>query len=60
VVVKAYMRRFAADAAGVDLVEYALLAGLLTLAAVAGLSSVGSSISSLLGGLDLYLATVLP
>ena len=54
------MRRFAADAAGVDLVEYALLAGLITLAAAAALTGVGSSISSMLGGLDLYLATVLP
>ena len=57
---KQYMLRFAGDAAGVDLVEYALLAGLVTLAAVAGLSSVGSSISSFLGGLDRYLVTVLP
>lgn len=57
---KSSMLRFAADTAGVDLVEYALLAGLVTLAVVAGLTSVGSSVSSLLGGLDLYLATVLP
>ena len=56
---KQYMLRFAGDAAGVDLVEYALLAGLVTLAAAAGLSSVGSSISSFLGGLDQYLVTVL-
>ena len=54
------MLRFADDAAGVDLVEYALLAGLVALAAVAGLASVGSSLSSFLGGLDVYLATVLP
>jgi Flp pilus assembly pilin Flp len=57
---KQYMLRFAGDAAGVDLVEYALLAGLVTLAAAAGLSSVGSSLSSFLGGLDRYLVTVLP
>jgi pilus assembly protein Flp/PilA len=55
---KQYLLRFAADTAGVDLVEYALLAGLVTLAAAAGLSSVGSSISSLFGGLDTYLATL--
>jgi Flp pilus assembly pilin Flp len=57
---KRYMLRFASDTAGVDLVEYALLAGLVAVAAVAGLSGVGSSISSFLGGLDRYLATVLP
>jgi Flp pilus assembly pilin Flp len=57
--VKEYMLRFAGDAAGVDLVEYALLAGLITLAAAAGLSSIGSSVSSFLGGLDQYLVTVL-
>jgi Flp pilus assembly pilin Flp len=56
---KQYMLRFAGDVAGVDLIEYALLAGLVTLAAAAGLSSVGSSISSFLGGLDRYLVTVL-
>ena len=56
---KQYMLRFAGDAAGVDLVEYALLAGLVTLAAAAGLSSVGSSLSSFLGGLDRYLVIVL-
>jgi Flp pilus assembly pilin Flp len=57
---KQHILRFAGDAAGVDLIEYGLLAGLITLAAAAALTNVGSSVSSFLGGLDGYLVTVLP
>lgn len=57
---KQHILRFAGDAAGVDLVEYALLAGLITLAAGAALTNIGSSVSSFLGGLETYLVTIVP
>ena len=56
---KHHILRFAGDAAGVDLVEYGLLAGLITLAAAAALTDIGSSVSSFFGGLEEYLITVL-
>jgi pilus assembly protein Flp/PilA len=39
--------RYLNDEAGADLIEYALLAGLISLAAVATLQDVGSSITGL-------------
>jgi Flp pilus assembly pilin Flp len=49
--VKRFLLRFQADAAGVDLVEYAMLAGVVTLAAAAGLGATGESIRELLDAL---------
>ena len=43
------IKRFISDDAGADLIEYALLAGLISLAAVGTLTSVGGSISGLFG-----------
>ena len=41
--------RFIEDEGGADLIEYALLAGLISLAAVAALGIVGTSITGLFG-----------
>jgi pilus assembly protein Flp/PilA len=41
--------RFVTDDRGADLIEYALLAGLISLAAVATLTTVGTSITGLFG-----------
>jgi len=41
--------RFVTDNRGADLIEYALLAGLISLAAVATLTTVGTSITGLFG-----------
>jgi pilus assembly protein Flp/PilA len=41
--------RFVTDDRGADLIEYALLAGLISLAAVATLTTLGTSISGLFG-----------
>ena len=41
------IRRFFNDEAGADLIEYALLAGLISLACAATLGTVGGSITSL-------------
>jgi pilus assembly protein Flp/PilA len=43
----AAIKRFIDDNAGADLIEYALLAGLISLAAVATLTDVGTSIGGL-------------
>ena len=41
------IKRFVDDEHGADLIEYALLAGLISLAAVATLTTVGTSITGL-------------
>lgn len=41
------IKRFVDDEQGADLIEYALLAGLISLAAVATLTTVGTSITGL-------------
>jgi pilus assembly protein Flp/PilA len=43
------IKRFISEDAGADLIEYALLAGLISLAAVGTLTSVGGSITGLFG-----------
>lgn len=50
--------RFTHDAAGVDLVEYALLAGVLVMASVIGVNTIGTSIAGFLGGVGGYLGTL--
>jgi pilus assembly protein Flp/PilA len=46
------MRKLWSDESGQDLVEYALLAALLSLAAVAAMMTMGDKISALFGSLD--------
>jgi pilus assembly protein Flp/PilA len=43
------IQQFVSSEEGADLIEYALLAGLISLAAVAALGTVGTSISTLFG-----------
>ena len=43
------IEHFVSDDRGADLIEYALLAGLISLAAVATLTTVGTSITGLFG-----------
>ena len=52
--------RFLRDEAGVDLLEYAMLAGFLVLASYAAISGMGSTILSFLEDVDDYLGTVAP
>jgi len=44
-----HIRQLVRDDRGADLIEYALLAGLISLAAVATLTTVGTSITGLFG-----------
>jgi len=41
------IKRFINDDAGADLIEYALLVGLISLAAIASLTSVGTSVTKI-------------
>jgi pilus assembly protein Flp/PilA len=53
--------QFVSGEEGADLIEYALLAGLISLAAVAALGTVGTSISGLFGKISTKLnAIVIP
>jgi pilus assembly protein Flp/PilA len=53
--------QFMGDDQGADLIEYALLAGLISLAAVATLTTVGTSITGLFGKISTKLnAIVVP
>jgi pilus assembly protein Flp/PilA len=54
------MRQFLADDRAADLIEYALLAGLISLAAVATLTTVGTSITTLFGKIGTKLDTIMP
>ena len=47
-----FIQRFTGDRRGVSLVEYALLAGLVALASVVILTSMGISMSSLYSGVN--------
>jgi pilus assembly protein Flp/PilA len=42
---KALFKRFVSDEKGHDLIEYALLAGFISLAAIAGISALGGSLN---------------
>ena len=52
--------RFIKQDEGADLIEYALLAGLISLAAVATLTSVGTSITGLFSKISTKLGTINP
>ena len=53
-------RQFLRDDRGADLIEYALLAGLISLAAVATLTSVGTSITGLFDKIKTKLDGITP
>ena len=52
------VRRFVAEEQGAETVEYALVLGLVGLAAVVGLTAAGSSINSWWNKLSTYLGTL--
>jgi pilus assembly protein Flp/PilA len=52
--------RFINDDAGADLIEYALLAGLISLACVATLTTVGTSIKDLFTRISTKIGTITP
>jgi pilus assembly protein Flp/PilA len=52
------IKRFMHADEGADLIEYALLAGLISLAAVATLTTVGTSITGLFGRIKQKLDTI--
>jgi pilus assembly protein Flp/PilA len=54
------IKRFANDDQGADLIEYALLAGLISLAAVTALGTVGTSITGLFTKINTKLSAINP
>jgi pilus assembly protein Flp/PilA len=46
------LTQFVADDRGVDLIEYALLAGLVGIAAVGTLTTIGEKVSAIFGSID--------
>ena len=54
------VKRFITDEDGADLIEYALLAGLVALAAVATLTTLGTSISGLYTRISTKIAGINP
>jgi Flp pilus assembly pilin Flp len=54
------LRAFIAAEDGADLLEYALLAGLLVMACFIALSSVGSNMTTFLGSVASKVATIVP
>ena len=52
------VRRFVAEEQGAETVEYALVLGLVGLAAVVGLTAAGGSINAWWGKLSTYLGTL--
>jgi pilus assembly protein Flp/PilA len=51
------IRRFTSDKRGISLIEYALVAGLVALASVVILTSMGTSMSNLYNGISNKLTT---
>ncbi len=56
--VKAAAKRFGRDESGQDLIEYALLAGFISLVAILAITAVGSGVNSVFGGVDTKLQTI--
>ena len=54
------LRQFVMDDRGVDLIEYALLAGLIGVVAVASLQGIGDSVKKIYGFLNTEIAKAAP
>lgn len=54
------VNRFIKDDEGADLIEYALLAGLLAMACFVALSSVGTNLTTLFSGIATKVASITP
>jgi pilus assembly protein Flp/PilA len=50
--VKKLLKNFVNDESGQDLIEYALLAGFISLVAVVAITQVGTGVNSVYGGLN--------
>ena len=55
---KAFFTRFVRDEQGQDLIEYALLAGFISLVAVTAIISVGGGVNSVYGNINGIVATI--
>ena len=53
-----YMKRFLVDDLGQDLIEYALLAGLISLMAVTAILNVGTGVNNVWTGVDDSMAAI--
>ncbi|MEQ1912206.1 MAG: Flp family type IVb pilin, partial [Vicinamibacterales bacterium] len=56
-VVKNFMRRFLAETEGQDLIEYALLAALIALAAITAMQNLGTAINTKFGAVSTQLGS---
>ena len=54
------LQRFTTDEDGADLIEYALLAGLISFACFLALTSTGTSLNGFFTGVGTKLASILP
>ena len=54
------MKRFLMDDSGQDLIEYALLAGFISLVAVAAITSVGTGINTVYGDITTEVGNITP
>lgn len=57
---KALLARFVREEEGQDLIEYALLAGFISLAALVGIQAVGTALNTGYGNLATTVGTALP
>jgi Flp pilus assembly pilin Flp len=54
------LKQFMSDEAGADLIEYALLAGLLSMACFLALSGVGTGLTTFFGSVSAKMAAIVP
>lgn len=55
---KALLKRFVREEAGQDLIEYALLAGFISLVAVVAITQVGTGVNSVYGNINTQVASI--
>jgi pilus assembly protein Flp/PilA len=55
---KALLKRFVREEAGQDLIEYALLAGFISLVAVVAITQVGQGVNSVYGNINTQVASI--
>jgi pilus assembly protein Flp/PilA len=55
---KALLKRFVREEAGQDLIEYALLAGFISLVAVVAITNVGTGINTVYGNINNKVASI--
>ena len=55
---KALLKRFVREEAGQDLIEYALLAGFISLVAVTAITSVGSGVNQVYGNINTQVGAI--